>query len=353
MGGMNGMVLDAAVVAGRSLALAVACISFYLAFFLYEDEEGALRNRIDDLWIAVDERAKVTDSRSTALFNKIAQKLVAASVAVFGEALVSVRMFAVSTNLSLAGAGLTGVILCLTIYREYFSGRDLSILFVGSLVFLAIAMVVIRFPRRWVAAAACVPFWAAVCLVLKAVAGRVGSFGWYGPPNAFEMDMIQDLAEAVPFALIFSLLSDVLAIVAIRKLFASIAKSLSFVHILKLIGLLFTILLVIGPGLCIGLAALSYEISNSQLQDTFQAGVIWVGLLNATTALYCLVPVIMLIVVLLHRIIWPLLGRLIYPFTRFGILVNRKAMASIGGVGLAVALNLEHVGLKEIIKLFS
>ena len=50
---MNSMVLDAAVLVGRSLAFSVACISFYLAFFLYENEEGALRNRIDDLWIAV------------------------------------------------------------------------------------------------------------------------------------------------------------------------------------------------------------------------------------------------------------------------------------------------------------
>lgn len=355
MGGMNRMALDAAVVIGRGLALAVACISFYIAFFLYENEEGALRNRIDDLWIAVDERARVTDNRSTALFNKIALKLVSASVAVFGKALVSVRMFAVSTNLSMAGAGLMGVTLCLTIYRDVFifSRRDLSIIFLGSVVFLAIALIVIRFPRRWVAAAACVPFWAAVCLVLIAVAGRGGGGIWYGPANGFEIAMIQGYAESVPFALVFSLLSDALAIVAIRRLFASIAKSLSFGRILRLIGLLAAILLAIGPGLCIGLGALSYEISNDNLQSVFRVGVIWVGLLNTTTALYCLIPVIMLLVVLLHRLLWPVLGRLIYPFARYRLLANRKAMASIGGVSLAIALNLEHVGLKEIIQLFS
>ena len=350
---MNRMVLDAGVLIGRSLAFAVACISFYLAFFLYENEEGALRNRIDDLWIAVDERAKVTNSHSTALFNKIAQTLVSASVAIFGEALVSIRMFAVSTNLSLAGAGLTGTVLCLTLFRGMFLDRDVWIMFLGSLAFLTIALVVIRFPRRWVVAAACVPFWFALCLVLIAVAGGGAKSVLSGPSGGIEIDTIQILAESLPFALVFSLLSDALAVVAIRKLFASMAKSLSFGHILRLAGSLIAVLLAIEPCLYFGLGAFSSTISNSNLQDVFGAGVVWVGLLNATTALYCLIPVIMLIVVLLHRLIWPVLGRLIYPFARYGILVNRKAMASIGGLGLIIALDLEHVGLKEIIKLFS
>jgi hypothetical protein len=33
--------------------------------------------------------------------------------------------------------------------------------------------------------------------------------------------------------------------------------------------------------------------------------------------------------------------------------VNRKALATIGGMGITVAFDLEHVGIKEILKLLS
>ena len=76
-------------------------------------------------------------------------------------------------------------------------------------------------------------------------------------------------------------------------------------------------------------------------------------MLNAVTTLYCLVPVFALVVVLAHKFLWPVLGRLIYPFSRYGIFVNRKTMAAVGSLGLAIAFDLERVGLKEILRLFS
>jgi len=39
--------------------------------FLFEDEQGVWQNRVDNLWIAVYGRAKLTDSVATALLNKI------------------------------------------------------------------------------------------------------------------------------------------------------------------------------------------------------------------------------------------------------------------------------------------
>ncbi len=41
-------------VIGRVLAGMVAAMAFYLAFFLYEDEEGKWQNRLENVWIAVD-----------------------------------------------------------------------------------------------------------------------------------------------------------------------------------------------------------------------------------------------------------------------------------------------------------
>ena len=38
---------------------------------MFEDEQGVWQNRVDNLWIAVYGRAKLTDSVATALLNKI------------------------------------------------------------------------------------------------------------------------------------------------------------------------------------------------------------------------------------------------------------------------------------------
>jgi hypothetical protein len=106
--------IHGAAIAGRVLAGGLGCVCFYLAFFLYEDEEGRWQNRIDDLWVAVDDRARVTESVSTALFNKIGQFLRQAFDRIFGHHLFSVRSFCASTTMSLLGfmflAGQIGIV---------------------------------------------------------------------------------------------------------------------------------------------------------------------------------------------------------------------------------------------------
>jgi len=91
------------IVGSRVVAGLLGALAFYLAFFLYEDEEGGLQNRIDDLWIMVHERARFTQSTSTALFNKVGEVLINMFGRAFGKRLFSFRSLVVSLNLSLAG----------------------------------------------------------------------------------------------------------------------------------------------------------------------------------------------------------------------------------------------------------
>ncbi len=62
-------------VVSRITAGLLAALAFYFAFFLHEDEEGVWQNRIENLWMAVYDRAKVTDSTTTALFNKVSESV--------------------------------------------------------------------------------------------------------------------------------------------------------------------------------------------------------------------------------------------------------------------------------------
>src|SRR4051794_20535508 len=88
----------------RLLAALLACCAYYFAFFLYEDEEGIWQNRIDNLWIAIAERATVTKSNATALFNKISEVIQSILNRALGVRLLSFRAIVVSTYFSLLTA---------------------------------------------------------------------------------------------------------------------------------------------------------------------------------------------------------------------------------------------------------
>lgn len=67
----------------------------------------------------------------------------------------------------------------------------------------------------------------------------------------------------------------------------------------------------------------------------------------------CLLPLAVVVFVLLHWLLWPLLSRLISPFSRYKIITNRKTLIAIGCLCMTFAFNLEHVGAKEVLKLLS
>src|SRR5438552_2091583 len=90
---------------GRVSAGVIAFISFYLALFLYEDQDGHWQNRLDGLWVSIHDRAKATDHFATALINKTSEILARLCDIIFGTKNLSLRMFVVSLNMSL-GTGI-------------------------------------------------------------------------------------------------------------------------------------------------------------------------------------------------------------------------------------------------------
>ena len=107
MCGMPHWLIQRVPIAGWVLAGLLGCVCFYLAFFLYEDEEGVWQNRIENLRMLVYASAKVTNSTSAALLNRVAEILKRAYIHLFSERLLSFQSIAVSMNLSLAGLTFT------------------------------------------------------------------------------------------------------------------------------------------------------------------------------------------------------------------------------------------------------
>lgn len=110
----------ALILASRILAGIVGIAAFYCAVFLYEDERKGLQNRLENLWYAIDDRAKAIDSTSMALFNKIGDILIGWTNWLFGERLFSLRAFLTSTNLySVGGAFAIIIPVCIGIFIEH------------------------------------------------------------------------------------------------------------------------------------------------------------------------------------------------------------------------------------------
>jgi len=293
-------------------------MAFYLAFFLYEDEEGRWQNRLENVWIAVDERAKVTRNKSLALLNKLGNILRLLLSRVFGESLITWRGAWASLNLS--GAGI-----CLALVVGLGSNSEVR----GSLLaalylcfFVAAAALPAIYSGRWVTAVRYLPWFSLWIWLLVFYHGDVWSAVVMG-----------GLATIL---LVLCLCVNFLALFVISLLFNYIANSASVARIAcVLVALTLFSVLMLGSTL-FGMAFIGPFV-----------------IVNMTTIIYCLVPDLILAVLFLHMLLWPTLSRLIYPLTRYRIVSNRKALLSVGTLCTTFALHVEHVGVKEVLKLFS
>src|SRR4051794_22204896 len=86
----------------RILAALVGVAAMYAAFFMYEDEEGKWQNRIEQLWIGINDLERTMGSRTAAIFNRVAAIVTRTIDRVVGKKLLSFQLIGVSTCFSFA-----------------------------------------------------------------------------------------------------------------------------------------------------------------------------------------------------------------------------------------------------------
>jgi hypothetical protein len=307
----------------RITAGLIAALCFYLAFFLYEDEDGIYQNQIDNLWAAVYDRAEVTKSTSTALFNKIGELLRNSLNFLFGERLLSLQAVVVSINLSWLGS--------LIIYLKRMGWHHHVDRIMLAIALLLFALLPAISKRRWAALVSMTPIL------------------WLESTIAINLMGRQELERtiAIQIALVLSYFSDYLAIVLLRKLFASITKLLSLPRIFLMISILslFAMLLSFFP-----LWFIPQRISGRYTPNPIRTFIGAVYPLNLITTFLCALPAFLLALLLLHRIAWPILSRLLSPLKRFKIVTNRKALVTIGSLCATFAFGLARVGAKDLLE---
>jgi hypothetical protein len=316
-----------ALIAGRALAGLVGCLCFYLALFMYEDEEGVWQDRVDELidtlWIAIHDRARITGSTAAALLNKMGETSLRFLDRLFGHPISLIKLIAISSNISVGGSFIS------LAYSDYADPGQPAPHPVRGVMFILTA---ICFFSLAALSGKTSRIWALIALGPPAILIAVLTYMW--------------AAQSVVFG--FSLLVDYLALTIIRKLFSEIASSLSLIKITLIMAILlvFAILVTFGPlqlwRATYWLYALAWILLGLEIAS-----------LNLTTALFCSIPVILLTGIFLHWCLWPILSRIIYSLSRHKVITNRKALLSLGTLCLVFAFRLEHVGAKEILKLFS
>jgi hypothetical protein len=313
----------------RGVAGVVGVLAYYVAFFMYEDDEGRWQNRIDKLWVTVDDKARLTGSKTSAFFSQIAAVVSQAFNRVLGRRLFSLRFVGTSTCYSFAGVFLSTFFLS-TLYSRGDPVRRHILLF-GGLIFLVLAILPSLFPYRWFVRLSLLPLF---IVTIGPIFELIQTHGMPGKLQAF-------LA-----ALMLSLVSDVLVLVLVRftvrwvSAKVTIART-AFAILIQICAVYFIVLVPMGIP-----AALPTEFRDSIVLRAL-AGM---GSLNIFTGLASATFVLTLVFVLLHRLLWPTFGRLLYPLARYQVVRNHKIMAAVGTGCFVFAFPLMPSAVKHILE---
>ena len=255
-------------------------------------------------------------------------------------------MITVSMNLSLVAIAFSPFVATamFTGLLSHFSAEIYASSGILSALLLSNVLLAVRFPRRWVSILTLVPI-AGFCLMAFVASWIFLGGAHYDDPASKHLGV----PEGVVSALLISLFVDVAVIAYMRRVFKSISVRSTIAPILGSVVVLVTIgTAVVGtPFYILVTPNLLWD------SDLVRMFVLMTGIMNTTAVIYCLIPAVVFISLLLHRALWPILSRALSPFYRYKILNNQKALVAVGCLAWSFAFNLEHVGAKELLKLLS
>lgn len=304
------------------MGFALGLAAYYSAFFVYEDKERQLQNRIEQLWVAVNDRKKVTGSLASALFNKVAAVVQRAFDRVFGRNLFSLQLVGVSTCYSFAvlcfvTPALWWILIQIGELPTFSDPQErqefvwvAKVLIISGLVFAALGTL----PALKRASATIFPSLIPLTFFLSGMA--IAAF----------QSQIRAKHAAFLSALLLSLLSNVVLLGIVRLTLRRLAKDSRTSRLLLaiLIQIAIIFFLVYAPfGWAQGIRE---EYGEGVVAQTFGA----VGALNIFTGLASSLFLLTLLFVLLHRALWPMLDKAIYPLAARAVIRNHTLMASIG-----------------------
>jgi hypothetical protein len=81
---------------GRAAAIGLGGVLLYIALFLYETESGNYQNRLEELWVRIDDLSRTALTRQTAFLKQTLGLLSFGFDSLFGKKLISTRSIAMT-----------------------------------------------------------------------------------------------------------------------------------------------------------------------------------------------------------------------------------------------------------------
>jgi hypothetical protein len=305
-------------VALRLLAGMAGLIAVYAALFLYEDEQGKIRNKLEEWWIRFDDEERAALSRHAAFAREMARLGSRGFDLLFKDRLFSRYAFSVSVCFSIASVCLSLVIVGFQ-PGHYSATRNAALIgFAG--VSVACGVIPALSSRRGIGALRWFPLLAA-CVGLAIAFRRRGSEDSnIGPAALVILAPVAMLAWAV-----WSFLFDVTFIAATRWALRWSGAMDRFVPIVGvvLVNAALGVLLVGSPFLLLKWSPNSAE--------TWGAAFSIAAYSNSIDIIVASVFFVLALTLIAHRLFWPALNRPLYALQDRGV---RKKLFSLAAVTL-------------------
>jgi hypothetical protein len=331
----------------RILAGIAGALLLYVAFFLYEDEEARLQNRLEEIWHKIDALQSQAMSKEVAFFQGVTRTASSILDDLFGRKLVSSQSICVSFIFSMASLALWLI----------FIDFGWAIRNVGTVVLfvsIAASLVVFGFlseptgillTYRWNIALS-LSLFLLISLLLSAIAlvrseptVPIDIVGRHLETVAYShMSAIAKVSIGLVLAAGISI--DIVFIVFFRWILREITKySTLWAILLSFISTAMLVLLLTGPAVIITSPSLQSRFL-SHVGKATHTPLTFIGFIcmtNLVDALCLLLLLAIMGVLLAHRVLWPLVKRPIYAANRKQLIKNSKLLGALGTMLLMYA----------------
>jgi hypothetical protein len=307
--------------------LGVFCV--LSAIVLYPDEEGKIQSKFEDFWVKVDDFKNLALTRHAAFMTQVAKLETRLLNRVFGQKLISGQALGVSFCFSAASVSLFGLVLFFY-ESQYGDWDDITTLdYVASLLLLFVSLIVGA---------------ASIFIRKNAVLRRsmiVGAFAlvglWKFCTSSNPFAAMGSTAALMLTVTVGGFVCDVAFISLIRRLLLWSGKMTSSLGIAIVVILtLFLAFVLLYPLIDFMLA-----LADSRVDEMSYPALIVseISLTNIFDGLLAMLFVLLALVLLIHRAIWPLLTRTLFRMTDIGTKGRRAILTTVGFAFLAAGIS--------------
>ena len=340
----------------KILAFISGIFLIYLGAFLYEDEEKKINNKLEDIWLSLDDTSKGLSSKLRAFVKKVGNIIYSGLRALFGEKLLSLKTFLTSLLLSISSInfsfGFIGLLASPFNPDDLYFNLTNLIGFIG-MIFVSILSLIGALHINYFKNERLKRF----LLVFALAAALTELFIFFDFIRTTE-EVLWTVFLAAMIGLIATLMDFFFILITIKILkFSSKTNHLGASILLIFSNAIMIVLFTIVP-LISGL----YFILNNALFIPEDSQTFF-GTLNSYLGFALLIspfssiPAILIsllffilsIFLILHKLFWPLILRPIYALQRNGVLKYKKGLIALGIFLIGVLFPAATEQLKNII----